>query len=290
MRIKELLDRPGKFLSLEFFPPKESSALPAFFKAVERLKETNPLFVSVTYGAGGGTQAKTLEIVTRLKKESGLEPMAHLTCVGASGERLDGFLGGLAEAGIDNVLALRGDPPEGKENFIPGDARFKHASDLVEFIKERYPQMGVGVAAYPEVHQEAVSAEDDLRCLKHKLDLGADFAITQLFFDNGLYWSFLDKLKKAGIEKPVIPGVMPIFSLKLIKKITSMCGASIPKDLLGRLEAAERDGGEKAVLEAGVETASEQAKRLLEGGAPGVHLYTLNRAEACLDIFRRLSL
>ena len=288
MRITDLLGDSGPFLSLEFFPPKEKGSWPDFFKEVDKLKEINPLFVSVTYGAGGGTQANTLEIVARLRKEHGFEPMAHLTCVGASEEKLRGFLDGLEREGIDNVLALRGDPPRGGESFEPSDQKFRHASDLVAFIKACYPGLGVGVAAYPETHPAAVSAEDDLRYLKLKLDRGGDFAITQLFFDNGYYWDFVEKARAIGIDKPIIPGVLPIFNIKTVDKIASLCGAVIPSGLRENLNSARERGGEEAVMAVGVEHARAQAQNLLDNGAPGVHLYTLNKAEACLGLFRKL--
>lgn len=290
MRIAELISVDKKFLSLEFFPPKEEQSWPAFFKEVDKLKKIDPLFVSVTYGAGGGTQAKTLQLVDRLKNEHGFEPMAHLTCVGASEERLRAFLGNLENSGIDNVLALRGDPPQGDKTFKPSDSKFRYASDLVPFIKDNYPRLGVGVAAYPETHPEATSPEDDLRYLKLKLDAGGDFAITQLFFDNRVYWDFLKKTKALGIEKPIVPGILPIFSLKVVKKISSLCGATIPDELARNLEEAQKDGGEQAVLEVGVEHARKQTQELLDNGAPGAHLYTLNKSEACLKLFSGLKI
>lgn len=277
-----------QFISLEYFPPKERGDWPNFFNAVEKLAVVNPLFVSVTYGSGGGTQENTLELVTRIKKDFDLEPMAHLTCVGASEEKLAGFIDSLKDVDIDNVLALRGDPPEGDSKFIPESKKFQHASDLVSFLNKRYPDMGVGVAGYVEKHQEAESLEKDIGYLKRKLDLGSDFAVTQLFFDNELYWSFLKKAKAIGINKPIIPGIMPIFNLKLIKKIVSLCGAKIPESLLKELEAADKSRVDKAVERVGIEYARAQAKDLLDKGAPGVHLYTLNRAKGCLEILEGL--
>jgi len=275
-------------MSLEFFPPKEEASWPAFFEDAGKLKAVTPLFTSVTYGAGGGTQSNTLDIVPKMKKDYGFEPMAHLTCVGASEERLRGFLDRLVESGIDNVLALRGDPPQGAAGFVPDGDGFKYAYDLVAFIKDNYPGLGVGVAAYPETHPDAASPEEDLRHLKEKLDRGGDFAITQLFFDNSLYWSFMEKARAAGIDKPIIPGIMPIFNLKVIKRITSLCGASIPKSLLTALEEAQESGGDAAVMNVGIEHATAQMQGLLDKGAHGVHLYTLNKAEACLKLYNNL--
>ena len=294
MRIRDLIRKAGqdagKFVSLEFFPPKDPADWPGFFATVEQLRATNPLFVSVTYGAGGGTQDNTLEIVRRMRSDQGLEPMAHLTCVGASAAKLDGFLGALEDADVHNVLALRGDAPQGSECFVPDSEQFRHASDLVAYIGKHYPDMGVGVAGYPEGHPECATFREDFDFLKYKLDRGADFAITQLFFDNRLYWNFTERLGEMGVTKPVVPGVLPVMSLKSAKRVLSFCGASIPGKLLLDLEAADAQGGAKAAYRVGLEWAKRQCRELLEGGAPGVHLYTLNRPEACLEIVDELDI
>jgi len=290
LRIADLIARSGQFISLEFFPPKERADWPAFFQVVERLRSIKPLFVSVTYGAGGSTQEYTLEIVTRLKREFGLEPMAHLTCVGASKEGIRGFLDTLEEAGIDNVLALRGDPPKDPEISLPVSHDFSYASDLVAFIREKHPGIGIGVAGYPEVHPEALSPADDLKYLKLKLDLGGDCAITQLFFDNRYYWDFVRRAGNIGIEKPLIPGIMPIFNLKVVQRILTLCGACVPQAFLRQLEEAQSSGGNAAVQELGIEHARKQIQELLDKGVPGVHLYTLNKDEACLDLISRLKI
>jgi len=284
LRISELIAQNDQFFSLEFFPPKDRAAWPGFFDQVNKLKVLNPLFVSVTYGAGGSTQAYTLEIVSRLKRDYGLEPMAHLTCIGASPQSISSFLDSLNREGINNVLALRGDPPQGQEKFIPDSTEFRFASDLVQFIKNKYPHFCLGVAGYPEGHIEARSTEEDLQYLKLKLDLGGDFVITQLFFDNDLYFDFVRRVSKLGIDKPIIPGILPIMNLKVIKRIVSLCGATIPKDYLQALEEAQEKHGDAGVKSLGIEYAREQVKDLLQRGAPGVHLYTLNKAEACLQI------
>ena len=235
MRINELIAQNDQFFSLEFFPPKDRAAWPGFFEQVNKLKAINPLFVSVTYGAGGSTQAYTLEIVSRLKKDYGLDPMAHLTCIGASSDSISSFLDRLHQAGIENVLALRGDPSQGQEKFVPDSTEFQYASDLVQFIRKNYPYFCLGVAGYPEGHSEAKDKEEDLKFLKFKLDAGGDFVITQLFFDNNLYFDFVARARKLGIDKPIIPGILPIINLKLIKRIVSLCGATIPKDYLQSL-------------------------------------------------------
>jgi len=284
VRIVELFGEVKPFVSLEFFPPKEKVDWPGFFRVVERLRSINPLFVSVTYGAGGGTQAHSLEIVTRLKKEYHLEPMAHLTCVGATRRGITGFLDELAAAGVDNVLALRGDPPLDEDVPLTPGGEFTYASDLVAFIRESHPLMGIGVAGYPEGHPEAACAEKDLDALRFKLAQGGDFVVTQLFFENRYYWDFVRRARAAGIDRPLIPGVMPIFSLRVIKKVLSLCGATIPPELLANLERAQEKGGSEAVQALGIEHARRQIRALLDEGAPGVHLYTLNRDDACLEL------
>ncbi|MEA5089868.1 methylenetetrahydrofolate reductase [NAD(P)H] [Solidesulfovibrio sp.] len=290
MRIRDLIAARRPFVSLEFFPPKEREAWAGFFDVVERLLPVHPLFVSVTYGAGGSTHAHTLEIVSRLKTAYGLEPMAHLTCVGASREKIRGFLDGLRAAGVDNVLALRGDPPRGQENFVPDSDDFRHASDLVGFIRREYPGLCLGVAGYPECHPEAVSPEADLDFLRQKLALGGDFVVTQLFFDNDCYFRFVEKVRALGIDAPIVPGVLPVMSLASVKRLVGMCGATLPPAYLAELEAADASGGAAAVAKAGIAYATRQAKDLLARGAPGVHLYTLNKAEAVLSIIAGLGL
>jgi len=288
VRIIDLIrERNGNpFVSLEFFPPKESEQWPGFFGTVETLKALDPLFVSVTYGAGGGTQSNTLEIVKRMQQEAGLETMSHLTCVQASEERILDFLAQVRTVGADNILALRGDPPRGCA-FTPDNERFQHATDLIAFVKEHYPGMGVAVAAYPEPHPESSTVAEDLHWTKVKLEM-ADFATTQLFFDNRIYFDFVDRLAAMGVDKPVIPAVLPIPSLKSAKFILGLCGANIPGKLLLDLEKADAEGGDKAAAKVGLEFARNQIKELIAGGALGVHLYTLNRAEHCMNLMEGL--
>jgi methylenetetrahydrofolate reductase (NADPH) len=290
MRIIDLIHRGGPFVSLEFFPPKDPAKWPDFFRDVETLASVNPLFVSVTYGAMGSTRDSSLEIVSRLKNDFGLETMAHLTCIGASAENLDAFLDALVSAGVDNVLALRGDIPAGLERGSCCSDEFRCAADLVAYIRVRCPELGIGVAAYPEAHPESPGPEEDLVFLKLKLDQGADFAITQLFFDNEIYRGFLRRARANGVDKPIIPGVMPIFNLGNVERIISLCGASIPQEYMERLRDAQRRGGPAEVMRLGVAHAQEQARDLLEKGAPGVHLYTLNRAKACVELVSGLGL
>ncbi|MDD2364973.1 MAG: methylenetetrahydrofolate reductase [NAD(P)H] [Desulfuromonadaceae bacterium] len=284
MKIIDSINPEKQFISLEYFPPKIREDWPAFFQTVERLAVLKPLFASVTYGAGGSTNVDSLEIVTRIQQEYGIETMAHLTCLGSNSDEVSKFLSDLTAAGVNNVLALRGDLPQDGTVETPLPSPLQYASDLVNLIKTEFPPMGIGVAAYPEVHPESANAEADLSYLKIKLDNGADFAITQLFFDNELYHSFVRRAREAGIIKPIIPGILPVVSLKVIKRIVSLCGATIPPDFLAQLEEADLSGGAAAVQKVGIAHARRQAAELLKAGVPGVHIYTLNRSEVVLNL------
>ena len=286
MKISDLVAQAqAPFYSFEFFPPKERKSWPNFFATVERLSVLNPLFASVTYGAGGGTQDNTLEITSHLKNDFGLEPMAHLTCVGATENRIRDFVARLADSGVTNVLALRGDPP--KDRVIDWDnAAFRHASDLVAFTRSKFPDFGIAVAGYPACHPESKTFREDREYTRRKIEAGADLVITQLFFDVREYIDFVERLRHNGVTVPVVPGVMPIQSLDSIRKVLSLCGANIPGYLYLNLEAAHLEGGVEAVKKAGVVFAVDQICRLLDAGAPGIHLYTLNRAETCLAILQ----
>ncbi len=284
VKIVEKMNQAQQFVSLEFFPPKDKNEWPAFFKTADRLSQISPLFASVTYGAGGSTKGDTLEIVKRLQSGNGLDTMAHLTCVGAYRGDLQRFLDDLALAGVKNVLALRGDLPSDEPPEFSACRTLLYASDLAAFIRESHPEMGIGVAGYPETHPEATDPECDLGYLKLKLDQGGDFVITQLFFDNRLYFDFVAKARAAGIDKPIIPGIIPVVSLKVIQRIISMCGATLPPAYLAELEAADRSGGAAAVQKVGIAYARRQAQELLAAGVPGVHVYTLNRDQAVLEL------
>jgi len=290
LRVCDLIKGKSPFISLEFFPPKEREAWPGFFEVVEKLKELEPLFASVTYGAGGSTQDNTLAIVTRMKRDHGIEPLTHLTSVGASAGKLDDFLKSLRAADIENVLALRGDPPRGVDDFDFSSQDFRHATDVIEFIGAKYPEICVGGAAYPEPHFESPSIKSDLEMVALKVKKGARFLVTQMFFDNRMYFDYVERLMEMGADVPVVPGVLPILSLKSAKFILSLCGAAIPGKFLSALEKAHEEGGDDAVYELGIDYATKQAQQLLDGGAPGVHLYTLNRAEAVLEIGRNLNI
>lgn len=284
MRIVDKIAAGKQFISLEFFPPKDQKEWPVFFRTADRLAQLNPLFASVTYGAGGSSKGETLEIVSRLKREHGLETMAHLTCIGAQRGELLQFMDDLALAEVDNVLALRGDRPADAPPEFSACGTLRHACDLAAFIRNAHPGVGIGVAGYPETHPEATSPEADLGFLKLKLDQGGDFAITQLFFDNRYYFDLVRRARELGVDKAIIPGIIPVVSLKVIRRIVSMCGATLPPEFLASLEEADRRGGAAAVQEVGVAWARRQAQDLLAAGVPGVHIYTLNRDEAVLKL------
>ena len=281
MKISSLLQQRRPFYSLEFFPPKEQEQWPAFFTAVEELRSLDPAFVSVTYGAGGGSQDNTLAVTKELA-EKGLLPMAHLTCVGATSDSLRSFLGRLAAAGVSNVLALRGDTPQGQE-VRWDECEFTYASDLVAFIHREFPDFGISVAAYVTPHPESSSFEADRQATAAKLE-NSDFAVTQLFFDAREYFEYVAQMRAIGMTKPILPGVLPIQSLESIRRVLSLSGCNIPAKLYLSLEEAHQRGGAKAVKEAGIIYATEQIRRLLDGGAPGIHLYTLNKSDMCLRI------
>jgi methylenetetrahydrofolate reductase (NADH) len=284
MKIIDSISQNKQFMSLEFFPPKAREDWPSFFQTVQRLAQLKPLFASVTYGAGGNTNADSLDIVTRLQQEYGLETMAHLTCIGSKTREVDLFLNDLAAAGVDNVLALRGDLPLDETPETSPPSSLQCASDLVSLISASFPAFGIGVAGYPEVHPEAASLEADLSFLKQKLDSGADFSITQLFFDNSLYHTFVKRAREAGITKPIIPGILPVVSMKVIKRIISLCGSSIPVEFLAELKEADQVGGAAAVQKVGIAHARKQVRDLIDSGVPGVHIYTLNRAEVVVEL------
>lgn len=287
MKIRDIIKENRGGFSFEFFPPKNDKGFDDLYATIERLKQLNPLFVSVTYGAGGSTRKKTIDLTARIKNEIGIESMAHMTCVGSTREEIDNVLAEISGKGIENVLALRGDPPKGEKVFVPQEDGFRYANELVEFARERY-DFCIGVAGYPEGHSESSSLAADMEHLKKKVDAGGEFIITQLFFDNDHYFNFLDRARRAGIDVPIIPGIMPILNFGQVKRFTDMCGAAIPKELLERLEGVQ--GDEKAVEAHGIDHATRQCQELMERGAPLLHLYTLNRSHAPWAILHNLGM
>lgn len=285
MKIPDILAQKRPAFSFEFFPPKTDDDAAHLLATARQLKELDPAFISVTWGAGGSTRRKTLDIVSAVKKDLGVETMAHLTCVGASREDIDGVLTEIRQRGIKNVLALRGDPPKGSTAFVTHPGGFSHANELVAHIK-KFGDFCVGVAGYPEKHIEAPSFEADLDNLKRKMDAGADFIITQLFFGNDDFLRFRDKASARGVVAPILPGIMPVTNVGQLKRFTTLCGAKIPNELLQRLEAVQEDA--EAVIRLGVAHAVAQGRRLLDAGVPGIHFYTLNRSRSTADVLKAL--
>ncbi len=290
MRIQDLYERGARggepVFSFEFFPPKTDAGATNLMATVADLKSSlEPDFISVTSGAGGSTRDRTHEIVTRVQSELGITAMAHQTCVGVTREEIESAVRSLIDGGIENVLALRGDPPRDQPNFKPAPGGLGHATDLCEFLSERF-DLCLGGACYPEVHPEAMNADDDLRWAKKKQELGARFLITQLFFDNAAYLRFVERARAAGISIPIVPGIMPVTNVEQVQRFTRMCGAMIPDPLLERLRAHREDSA--AVMADGIEHAITQCRELLDKGAPGLHFYTLNKSHATRSILAAL--
>jgi methylenetetrahydrofolate reductase (NADPH) len=287
MRINELLDGDEPTFSFEFFPPKSAAGEENFERALQELAPLEPSFVSVTYGAGGTTRDKTVETVRHIKEHHGLEAMAHFTCVGATTEELRATLEEIRGTGIENVLALRGDPPRGESEWVASEGGLEYSHQLVSLLRDDY-DFAIAAACFPETHIHATSPEDDLRYLKQKVDAGVDYLITQLFFDNQLYFDFVERARAIGITAPIIPGVMPITGYGQIARITSLCGATMPEHVLAELDARQDDA--EAVAEFGVSYATMQCADLLAKGAPGIHFCTLNRSPATRAILSALRL
>jgi len=288
MRIDEIIAAGGDpVFSFEFFPPKTDEGERNLFDALEALRPLEPSFVSVTWGAGGSTREKTIAIVSRIRANHGLEAMAHFTCVGATTEDLHAALRQMRDAGIDNVLALRGDPPRGESRFTPTPGGLASSTELAQLAAAGYDFCLVG-ACYPEVHPEAPDLPTDLAHLREKVEAGVRVLITQLFFDNEAYFRFVEEARAAGIEVPIVPGIMPITNAEQIKRFTSMCGATIPAELLDALEQRREDPD--AVADLGVAYATLQCAELLARGSPGIHFYTLNRSPATRAILSALRL
>jgi methylenetetrahydrofolate reductase (NADPH) len=285
MRISQALATQRPFFSFEFFPPKTDEACSHLLQTARTLRELRPAFVSITYGAGGSTRARTVELSKQIQQQVGLNVMAHVTCVASTRAELRAVLNELEAAGIENVLALRGDAPRDSAAIDMSASAFAHASDLTAMLARNY-HFCIGGACYPEKHIEASSLEDDLQNMKRKVDAGAEFLITQLFFDNDKYFEFVERARRAGIPVPIVPGIMPITNYEQIQRFTAMCGATIPPKLLAELEV--RRDEPKAVEELGVAYATLQCTDLLRRGAPGIHFYTLNKSPATRAIVSAL--
>lgn len=291
MRITDFYKHQKHTISFEFFPPKTDEGEQKLFDTVAQLKLLGPSFVTCTYGAMGTTRDNTIRIVEKIKSEIGLEAAAHLTCVGHTQDEIDKVLAELHEKGIENIVALRGDPPKGETEFKPQPGGFRFASELVHFIRN-HPSLSrafsLAVAGYPEGHTECRDKAEDLHHLKQKADEGADVIITQLFFNNADFFDFSERARKIGIQIPIIPGIMPVTHGPQIQKFAAMCGARIPEEMR---EAIERFGEDQASVEAfGVAYATRQCQELLKEGAAGLHFYTLNKSNATRQIYTHLGL
>ncbi|MEZ6129047.1 MAG: methylenetetrahydrofolate reductase [NAD(P)H] [Planctomycetaceae bacterium] len=287
MRLSEVFSSQPFAVSIEIFPPKTAEGDAALRKHMEALVEHQPAFMSCTYGAGGSTRDRTLHWCRDIQENFKRTAMAHFTCVGSSKEELLEWLDQAADAGIHNIMALRGDPPQGETEFQPAVGGLNYANELVELIRGHKHDFGIGVAGYPEKHLEAPDEDVDLANLKRKVDAGADAVFTQLFFDNASFFRFRDRCQQAGIRVPIVPGIMPITDFARIKRITSMCGTLFPESLSNRLEAVQDDSD--AQFEIGVEYAIAQCEELRNSGAPGIHFYALNKSQACQKILEALS-
>ncbi len=283
MRIAEMFGSSRPVVSFEFFPPKTPKGYTALFRTIEDLKRLEPSFVSVTWGAGGSTRRKTTELVIQIQQEAGITAMAHMTCVGSRRDEISATIDGLVKAGVENLLALGGDRPEG---WQAEEQDFSYANELIEFARPRWQDLCVAAAAYPESHPQSPSREQDLEMTRRKVEAGAEVLITQLFFDNADYFEFVRRARAAGIEAPIVPGIMPVVSVANIRRMTALCGAKIPSEFGAALDACDDDA--ERTLEVGIEWAVAQCRELLEGGAPGLHFYTLNRSPATRRIHEQV--
>jgi methylenetetrahydrofolate reductase (NADPH) len=285
MKVIEALKKK-KTLSFEFFPPKTKEQEEKLFSVISELKKFSPDYVSVTYGALGAARERTLFWVKEIREKFGLEPVAHLTCVAANRDSILQQVEELGNIGVENILALRGDPPEGMARFVPPLDGFHFAKELVAFIKKHYPQFCLGAAGYPEGHPESRDVKADVLYLKEKVDSGADYIVTQLFFDNAYYFYFIKRCEKAGISVPIIAGIMPITNYKLLQKMTKICGAAVPRELLTKLEKHKDDPN--SVREIGIEQAVKQCSELKEAGVPGLHFFVMNQSGPITEILKQL--
>lgn len=286
MHIAKVLQENKPSFSFEFFPPKSVEASAALVETIKELTPLKPAYVSVTYGAGGSTRQLTHDLLVRLRKETDLTIVSHLTCVGSTRDEIEHILASYEANGIDNVLALRGDPPKGQEKFVAPENGFAHAADLVAFIKQKFPKMGVGVAGFPEGHPDMPNRLKEIDFLKAKVDAGADYICTQLFFDNRDFYDFYERCEIAGITVPIIAGIMPITSRKGLARMAELAlGARFPAKLLRALSRAE---GDDYVEKVGIHWATEQIRDLIDHRAAGVHFYTLNKSKATMHIYENL--
>jgi methylenetetrahydrofolate reductase (NADPH) len=284
MKISALLREGRTLFSFEFFPPKNDEDVAHLLATARTLKTLNPAYISVTWGAGGGTRRKTLDLVSTIKSDIGIESMAHLTCVGAGRREIDEIVGDIHRRGVENILALRGDPPKGAAAFVAHPDGFLHADELVAHLRKQ-SDVCLGVAGYPEGHPESPSIAQDLDSLKRKVEKGADFIVTQLFFNTDDFLRFRDQAVARGIHQPIVAGIMPITNVGQVKRFTTLCGAKIPAALNAALERVQENGD--AVIQVGIDHATQQCRVLLAEGVRGIHFYTLNRSHSTEAILRR---
>ncbi|MDR1896603.1 MAG: methylenetetrahydrofolate reductase [NAD(P)H] [Prevotellaceae bacterium] len=284
MKISGIFEQTAHTFSFEFFPPKDEISAVDFGVNVGRLMKLSPSFVSVTYGAGGSNRERTFALVNYLQNKTGMNVMAHYTCVGASKTEIIADISYLKSINVNNLMLLRGDPPKGTTDFVPHNDGFAHASELIEAVCSEFRNtFTVGAACYPEKHPEAKTQEEDIARLKEKTDAGADFLITQFFFDNDLYFNFINEVRNAGIRCRIIPGIIPLTSYSQIDRFVKLSGAKIPSVLADKI-AASKDNP-KRLVQTGIDYTIEQCKNLILGGAPGVHFYTLNKSGATVEIY-----
>ena len=288
MKLRDIYAQPGLTVSVEFFPPKTPKGDADLLREVEILKTLKPAFCSVTYGAGGSTRDKTVDLVTQLHRDVGLEAMCHLTVVNQSKSEVRGVLRQLEANGIENIIALRGDPPGGGDDWVPHPEGFLYSRQLVEEAKTHGDWFSIAVAGFPEVHPRAESRESDLRYLKEKVDAGADAVITQLFLDNDDYYRYVEDVRRLGVKVPIVPGVMPVQSAPHMRRITAMCASKIPPRLDAMLQKVE--GDDAAAVELGINYATEQCEGLIRFGVPGIHFYSLNKSRSVMAISKNLAL
>lgn len=286
MHLPEILNRHRTNFSFEFFPPKTEAASKRLLKTVEDLAALDPCYVSVTYGAGGTTRKLTYELLLEIKKNTDIPVVSHLTCVGADREEIYRLLQNYWDSGIRNILALRGDPPEGQTHFTPHENGFSHASELVAFIREHFPDMGIGVAGYPEGHFQTPNRLQEIEMMKRKVDAGAEYICTQLFFDNRDFYDYCERCEYAGIDVPIVAGIMPVTSKKGLYKMAELsAGSRIPAKLLKAVDCAE---SEEYVENVGIHWATAQIMDLIDNGVQGIHLFTLNKSKAAIKIYETL--
>jgi methylenetetrahydrofolate reductase (NADPH) len=288
MDIRSLFSAGRFALSFELFPPKTEVGEQEMFGHVERLMAFRPDFITCTYGAGGSTRDKTLQIVEQVKRRFGCGTASHLTCVGSTVDELRGYLAEAATRGVDNIVALRGDPPKGESEFKPVAGGLSFANELVRLIRDEFPQFGMAVAGYPETHREAASPQADLENLKRKVESGGDVVVTQLFYQNDDFFRFRNACGKLGITAPLVPGILPVTNLAQIQRITALCGAQLPEKFVADLSAHKDDAvGQFAV---GVEFAIKQVAELIDSGIPGIHFYVLNKSPATMAVLEAVKL